>query len=225
MGLNIQLPDVVFTKHIGNLIPSGENLEGYWLFNGTLEESIINRVTGVQGTVVGTPQVSNSKITTDKANGFITDIIISGEKTFVVVAKFTTQAILLSSINYDASSLTNEGIAVYGGKPLVQLDSASRPSSAYLPDLTKVHFVSGSLGLASNSLFVSSDGVLTEEIASHTGSLNDSAALRIGAWGVNSTSIVGSTDTYAALIFNKKLSSTETQELYEYLSSILPVNF
>ncbi len=225
MGLNIQLPDVVFTKHIGNLIPVGESLVGYWLFKGTLEESIVNRVTGKSGTVVGNPQVSNGKIATSKANGFITDVAISGEKTFIAVSKFTSAAILLGSINYDGSTTGNEGIAVFGGKPLIQLDGSSKPQSANSPNLDQIHLVAGSIGSTSNSLFVSSNGNLTEETASHTGNLADTSFLRIGAWGVNSTALVGTTETYAALAFNKKLSNTEIIELYEYLLSILPVNF
>ncbi len=222
MGFNIVVPDATFTKNIGSLIPGGDNLIGYWLFGGTLQESIKNRITGVAGTLIGSPVVSNGKIATDKANGFITDISISGEKTFVVVSKYSSNAVLLGSVNYDAATATNEGIAVFGGKPLIQLDSASKPVSSKSPDLTKIHFVAGCLGSSSNSLYASTGGVATEEVASHTGNLNDTALLRIGGWGVTSTTLVGTAETYAAMVFNKKLSSTEVSDLLAYLKGIFP---
>lgn len=222
MGINIIIPDATFTKNIGSLIPGGDNLVGYWLFKGTLQESIINRISGVAGTLIGAPVVSNGKIATDKAKGFITDVSISGEKTFVVVSKYSANAMLLGSLNYDAATTTNDGIAVFGGHPLIQLDSASKPTSSKSPDLTKIHFVAGCLGANSNSLFASSGGQISEEAASHTGNLNDTAFLRIGGWGPNNTSLVGTADTYAAMAFNKKLSLTEVFNLLDYLKGALP---
>ncbi|MCT9260442.1 hypothetical protein OHV63_08845 [Acinetobacter baumannii] len=222
MGFNIVVPGSIFTKNIGSLIPGGDSLVGYWTFDGTLQDSIVNRVTGVAGTIVGTPSVSDGRIVTNKANGFITDLSVSGEKTFVVISKYSANAMLLGSLNYDAATTTNEGIAVFGGHPLIQLDSASKPTSSKSPDLTKIHFVAGCFGAASNSLFASSGGVITEEVASHTGNLNDAAFLRVGAWGPNNTSLVGTTETYAAMVFDRKLSSNETTNLFIYLKSIFP---
>lgn len=218
MGFNIQIPNTTFTKYIGSTVPSGENLIGYWLFDGTQADSIKNRVTGISGALIGNPTVSGDKINTDKANGFITDITISGEKTFIAVAKTTTAAILVSSTNYDAgATATSEGIAVFNSRPMIQLDGASKPQSANLMDLTKIHFIAGSVGSNSNNLFVSAGGALVEETATHTGNLTDSTPLRIGGWGVNSTSLVGSAEVYAVLVFDKKLSSAEVQAVFNFL--------
>lgn len=221
MGFNIQIPDAIFDKNIGNIIPSGDNLVGYWLFSGTLQESIINRISGISGILVGAPAVSNGKIATDKTKGFITDVAISGEKTFIAIAKFTPASILLSSINYDALPETSDGIAVFDSKPMIQLNSASKPQSANKVNTSNIHFVAGTLGASSNSLYVSKNGLLTKEDASHTESLVDNMKLRIGGWGVNSTSLVGSTETYAAMVFNKKLSALEVQDVFYYLKKTL----
>jgi len=223
MGLNIEIKNVTFTKKIASLMPVSENLIGYWAFDGTLAESIKNRISGISGTLVGAPTVSGGKINTDRANGFITDITISGEKTFITVAKTTTSALLVSSRNYDAdvTTTTSEGIAVFNSRPMIQLDGASKPQSANLMDLTKIHFIAGSLGSNSNSLFVSAGGVLVEEAATHTGNLTDTAPLRIGGWGVNSTALVGSAEVYAALVYNKKLSASEAQSVFNYFKTRL----
>lgn len=221
MGLNIEIKGVTFTKKIASLIPASENLIGYWAFDGTLTESIKNKISGVSGTLVGTPTVSGGKINVDKANGFITDVVISGEKTFITIAKTTASAILISSLNYDASTPTNEGIALFGGKPLVQLDGTSKPISANSPDLSKIHLIAGALGSGSNSLFVSAGGNLIEETATHTGNLTDTSPLRIGGWGVNSTALVGSAEVYAVLVYNKKLSTTEVQSVFNYFKTKL----
>lgn len=221
MGLNIEIKNVTFTKKIGSLFPVAENLIGYWSFEGTLAESIKNKISGVSGTLVGAPTVSAGKINTDKANGFITDIAISGEKTFIAIAKTTAAAALISSINYDGSPSGNEGIALFYGKPLIQLDGASKPLSANLPDLSKIHFIAGAIGSSSNSLFVSAGGSLVEETATHAGNLADVNPLRIGGWGVNSTSLVGSVEVYAALVYNKKLSTAEVQSVFNYFKTEL----
>jgi hypothetical protein len=221
MGLNIEIKNVTFTKKIGSLIPVYENLIGYWSFDGTLTEGIKNKISGVSGTLVGAPTVSGGKINTDKANGFITDITISGEKTFIVVAKSTANAILLGGRNYDDSYIAVEGVAMFAGKPMVLIDGSSKPQSANLPDLSKIHFIAGATGLTSNSLYVSKGGVLSEETATHSGSLVDTSFLRIGGWGVNSTILVGSTETYAALVYKKKLSTAEVQAVFNYFKTKL----
>ena len=221
MGLNIEIKGVTFTKKIGLLLPVTDNLIGYWTFDSTLAESIKNKISGVSGTLVGAPTVSGGKINTDKANGFITDISISGEKTFIVVAKSTANAILLSGRNYDEAYMGMEGLAMFTGKPMMLIDGVSRPQSANSPDLSKIHFIAGATGSASNSLYVSKDGVLSEETATHSGFLVDTSFLRIGGWGVNSTTLVGSTETYAALVYNKKLSTTEVQAVFNYFKTKL----
>lgn len=220
MGLNIEIKNVTFTKKIGSLIPVSENLIGYWVFDGTLAESIKNKISGVSGTLVGAPTVSAGKINADKANGFITDITISGEKTFITIAKTTAAAMLISSINYD-SLVPSDGISVFNGRPLVQLDSASKPLSANSPDLSKIHLIAGAFGASSNNLFVSSGGSLVEETATHAGNLADVNPLRIGGWGVNSTSLVGSAEVYATLAYNKKLSTAEVQAVFNYFKTKL----
>lgn len=221
MGLNIEIKNVTFTKKIASLVPVSENLIGYWAFDGVLADGIKNKISGVSGTLVGAPTVSGGKINTDKANGFITDITISGEKTFIAIAKTTASAVLISSVNYDVPTQTNEGISLYNGKPLVQLDSASKPISANSPDLSKIHLIAGALGSGSNNLFVSAGGNLIEETATHTGNLTDTSPLRIGGWGVNSTSLVGSAEVYAALVYNKKLSASEVQSVFNYFKTRL----
>lgn len=219
MGLNIQIKDAVFTKSIGLLLPFSSNLVGYWTFNSTRDEAIKNNVTGVVGTLVGNPIVSDGKIATDRANGFITDIAISGEKTFITIAKTSSAAVLLSSTDYDRTGTpTSEGIAVFNSAPIVQLNGASNPKALGVVNLNTIHFIAGALGVSSNSLYVSSGGALQETVGSaHNGSLDDPNKLRIGGWGVVSTALVGSTETYAALVYNKKLSATEVQTVFDYL--------
>lgn len=221
MGLNIEIKNVTFTKKIASLMPVSENLIGYWTFDSTLAESIKNKISGVSGTLVGAPTVSGGKINTDKANGFITDISISTEKTFIVVAKSTANAFLLSGRNYDEAYTAVEGVAMFAGTPMMLVDGSSKPQSANFPDLSKIHFIAGATGLASNSLYVSKDGVLSEETATHSGSLVDTSFLRIGGWGVNNTTLVGSTETYAALVYNKKLSTAEVQAVFNYFKTKL----
>lgn len=221
MGLKIEIKNVTFTKKIATLMPVTENLIGYWSFEGTITEGIKNKISGISGMLVGDPTVSGRKISTDKANGFITDITISGEKTFITIAKSTANAILLGGRNYDDSYMGVEGIAMFAGKPMMLVDGASKPQSANSPDLSKIHFIAGATGSASNSLYVSKDGVLSEETATHSGSLVDTSFLRIGGWGVNSTTLVGSTETYAALVYNKKLSTAEVQAVFNYFKTKL----
>lgn len=224
MGINIQVTDVTFTKKIGLLVPYSSNLVGCWRFNDTLNNSIKNLVTGVAGTLVGAPTILNNRLLADKANGFITDVSVSGEKTFISIAKSSASSILLGSINYDAGVSGNDGIAYYTSKPMVQLDGASKPQSATVVDLNNVHFVAGALGASSNSLYVSKGGILTEGTAMHTGNLSDINLLRIGGWGVNSTSLVGNTETCAALVYNRKLTSAEINEVFNYFKQIFTID-
>lgn len=221
MGLNIEIKNVTFTKKIGSLLPVAENLIGYWAFDETLAESIKNKISGVNGTLVGAPTVSAGKINTDKANGFITDITISGEKTFIAIAKTSAAAVMISSINYDGPTSGNEGVAVFNSKALAQLNGAGSPTSANIIDLTKTHFFAAAFGASSNGLFVSAGGGLVEETATHAGNLADVNPLRIGGWGVTSTSLVGSAEVYAALAYNKKLSAAEVQSVFNYFKTKL----
>lgn len=221
MGLNIEIKNVTFTKKIGSLIPVSENLIGYWSFDGTLTEGIKNKISGVSGTLVGAPTVSAGKINTDKANGFITDISISTEKTFVVVAKSTANASLLSSVNYDIPSTFTDGLIMFGQKATVQMDGQIKLQKPDLIDINKIHFMAASMGVSGTGLFVSNAVGGLDELTTTAGNLTDVNPLRIGGWGASSSSMIGSTETYAALVYNKKLNASEVQSVFNYFKTRL----
>ncbi|HDJ7835209.1 TPA: hypothetical protein PRO12_003026 [Acinetobacter baumannii] len=221
MGLSIEIKNVTFTKKIRLLVPVSENLIGYWIFNDSLDDGIKNKVSGVSGTLVGAPTVSAGKINADKANGFITDITISGEKTFITIAKSSANAVLLGSTNYDNTSSIYDGLMVYQQKATVQMDSNIRLQKPAVIDISKIHFMAASMGVSGVGLFVSNAVGGLEELTSPAWGLTDNNPLRIGGWGVDSKTLVGSTEVYAALVYNKKLSTAEVQSVFDYFKAKL----
>lgn len=223
MGLNISIQGANFTHFISTLIPAGENLAGHWSFSKGLTEGIKNKVTGVSGTLIGAPTVANGKIIADKANGFITDVNLGSEKTFIVIVKSTGTSIPLGSIDYDTAAGFNpsDSLMVYNSRPVIHLNGNIDVQAANTINLNTVHFIAGTLATTGNTLYVSSNGVLSKKVGgAHTG-LSDPYNLRIGGWGVVSTTIVGTAEVYEALAFNKALSETEIQRVLDYFKNEL----
>lgn len=198
-------------------MPSGENLVGYWLFDDDLSTSKRNKVTDVDATEIGTPTIASGALLTDKSNGLITDIRQSGEKTFIVVSKFSIASQPIGSVDRDNPKREEEGIFTFIGELYSLIDGVARTKSTTKPTLTKINFVASAFGTTETDLYLASDTGLIKSTDATYGSLEDRNPIRLGAWGVTQTDLVGTSNLYAALVYNKKLSQVEIQEVYDYL--------
>lgn len=221
MGLNIQIQGVTFIKKIGSLMPSGDNLVGYWLFNNDLTTSKRNKITGVDATVVGTPTIVNGALLTDKTKGLITDVTQGGEKTFIVISKFSGSSQPIGSLDRDNAKGGEDGIYTYNGALFSFIDGTARTKSTTSPTQTKVNFVASAFGDTETDLYLADGDGLIKTTGDTIGSLTDQNPIRLGAWGATQTAVVGTSNLYAALVYNKKLSQVEIQEVYDDLKNKL----
>ena len=226
MGLQINIESARFNKMIDSTIPAGKYLRGYWDFSSDdISLGATNKVTGVEGALVGNPTMSNGAINIDKANGLVTDLQMDGEKTFVTVARTSTRCVTLGSRNYDDADepLNNEGIGVFDRQAFVQMDAGIVARGDIYTDLTQNHFVAGVIENGKATVYWSDVGSLQSNSSTTTKSTDDPNNLRIGGWGVESTALIGSGSVYTAMAFDKALNADEIQRLFSYLSSSMSV--
>lgn len=202
-------------------MPSGDNLVGFWLFNNDLTTSKRNIITGVDATVVGAPTIVDGALLTDKTKGLITDITQSGEKTFIVISEFSGGSQPIGSLDRDSVKNEEEGIYTYVGRLYSFIDATARITSTTNPTLTKINFVASAFGASETDLYLADGDGLIKTTGATSGSLTDRNPIRLGAWGATQTAVIGTSDLYAALIYNKKLSQVEIQEVYDNLKNKL----
>lgn len=221
MGLNIKIKDAIFTKKIDFFVPASENLVGYWTFEGALADGIRNKVTGISGTIIGSPTVSDGKIITNNLNGFLTDISVPGEKTIISISKrdasLATQ--LIGTHNYASVKLPTTQLSFVRGYPYLQISAQNTVTGTSGSNASLNHFVAGAIGSTSNSLYLSKDGTLFETTANHSLNILDFGYFRIG--GVGGTYAPGTAETYAVLVYDKKLSTAEVQTVFDFLKDSL----
>lgn len=199
-------------------MPSGDNLVGYWLFNDDLTTSKRNKITGVDATIVGTPIVVDGVLLTDTTKGLITDVIQSGEKTFIVICKFNGNSQPIGSMDRLNPKNEEEGLYFYAGSLYSFVDGNARTKSTTSPTSTKINFFASAFGTSETDLYLADGEGLIKTTGATIGSLVDQNPIRLGAWGYT---LAGTSNLYAALVYNKKLSQAEIQEVYDDLRNKL----
>lgn len=222
MGMNIKIPDANFTKSLGAILPFNTSLVGYWNFSAGLTEGRKNQVTGSTASLIGSPTVVDGALQIDRTKGLLTSLVVNSNKTFITVMRYAGSNILVGSIDYTAAGTSGQdGLFVNNNNIAVQ---ANRGSGAVISSSTpatpeKAYIVAGTLDSAGSDIYVH-DGTNTLTATKvESNAQTDIYPLRIGGWSTQAETFTGNAKIYTTLVYNRKLSASEINTVFEYLKS------
>ncbi len=225
MGVNIRANNAVFTKSLGLLLPFKNNLVGYWNFSKGLEEGRKNQVTGNKATLAGSPTVVDGSLRTDRSNGLLTDITLSGPKTYVAIsasADASPNGIIVGSMVYETtSSGSQDGLVFLSGTVLTQVDRGGTGARLMVGVVSPItpYLVAGTIGVGTSGAYLRNANTSQSAELAITGDPFDNKPVQIGGWSPSKATLDGSIKVYSVLLYNRVLSSAEIDELYQYLAT------
>ncbi|MEG9303339.1 hypothetical protein [Psychrobacter celer] len=222
MGMNIKIPDANFTKSLGAILPFNSNLVGYWNFSAGLTEGRKNQVTGSVASLIGSPSVVDGALNIDRTKGLLTNLVVNSNKTFITVMRYDGSNILVGSIDYTVSGTSGQdGIFTDGNTAAVQVNrgSGARTTSAnyFTPD--KPYIIAGTLDNVGSDVYVYDGTNTVTATKASTDAQTDIYPLRIGGWATSVNTFEGNAKIYTTLVYNRKLSASEINTVFEYLKS------
>lgn len=181
-----------------NTLPDFDNVLGEWWLGGTLADSVVNQITGVSGTVFGSPSVTGGYMTVATGdvpahNGIETDIVTPSNLTVVALVRRIAGKLVAfgnpNSMNWTLSH-TSTKIGMDNGAYSVNTDQAY-----VVPETPPLFtFVMGvsTLGNKSKIYKVTEAGTTQDEAGATSGiqTTRPNSLIRIGGGGdVNNTGI------------------------------------